>query len=176
MKDLRWIGEIVGLNSEGLWKKFVYVVWDYVGTLWKYQCKCIFSYIGTHSGYQYTEYECTRKDLRWIGYIVGLNSKDLWKIHFQFYFILLSLQPETTYEFLSASLISFKLQRPYPPGPGPGTRAKLMAYGSYLRPATMHSIHIYFVTIIFLNLNRHLRHRLIGIDTGWSETTLADDK
>ena len=143
MKDLRWIGEIVGLNSEGLWKNFVYVVWDYVGTLWKYQCKCIFSYIGTHIGYQYTEYECTRKDLRWIGYIVGLNSKDLWKIHFQFYFILLSLQPETMSFCLPASSASSS-QRPYPPGPGPGTRAKLMAYGSYLRPATMHSIHIYF--------------------------------
>ena len=80
MKDLRRIGDILGVNMEDLWKIHVFVVWHYEGVLWKYPCTSIRSYIGTHIGYKCIEYECAMKDLRWIGNVLGVNSDDLWKI------------------------------------------------------------------------------------------------
>ena len=81
MKDLRRIGDILGVNMEDLWKIQVCVVWHYEGILWKYLCTSIRSYIGTHIGYKCIEYECAMKDLRWIVNVLGVNMEDLWKLH-----------------------------------------------------------------------------------------------
>ena len=81
MKEMRWIGDIVDLNTEDLWKIHVQVKLYYVGPLWKYPSKSIKFNIGTPIGYRCTEYECAMKEMRWIGDIVGLNSEDLWEIY-----------------------------------------------------------------------------------------------